>query len=150
MRIIVGADHAGFRLKEKIKEHLKRKGFEVVDEGTDSEKSCDYPDFAVKVAEKVAKSPKSIGIVVCGTGIGTAMAANKVKGIRAALATNEYMARMAREHNNANVLSLGARVSKEKEALEMVDSFLGTDFSLEERHRRRVKKIDAIHGKTLK
>ncbi|AJF60756.1 MAG: ribose 5-phosphate isomerase B [archaeon GW2011_AR10] len=150
MRVIVGADHAGFRLKEKIKEHLKRKGFEVVDEGTDSEKSCDYPDFAVKVAEKVAKSPKSIGIVVCGTGIGTAMAANKVKGIRAALATNEYMARMAREHNNANVLSLGARVSKEKEALEMVDSFLGTDFSLEERHRRRVKKIDAIHGKTLK
>ena len=150
MRVIVGADHAGFRLKEKIKEHLKRKGFEVADEGTDSEKSCDYPDFAVKVAEKVAKSPKSIGIVVCGTGIGTAMAANKVKGIRAALATNEYMARMAREHNNANVLSLGARVSKEKEALEMVDSFLGTDFSLKERHRRRVKKIDAIHGKTLK
>ena len=150
MRVIVGADHAGFRLKEKIKEHLKRKGCEGGDEGSDREKSCDYPDFAVKVAEKVAKSPKSIGIVVCGTGIGTAMAANKVKGIRAALATNEYMARMAREHNNANVLSLGARVSKEKEALEMVDSFLGTDFSLEERHRRRVKKIDAIHGKTLK
>lgn len=141
MRVFIGSDHAGFALKEEIKKHLKKKGFDTEDLGTNSEESTDYPDYAGKVAKKVAKEKDSLGIVVCGTGTGTAIAANKVKGIRAAQATSVYLAKMAREHNDANVLSLGSRVSNTKDALEIVDVFLSTQFSKEERHKRRVDKI---------
>lgn len=144
MKVFVGSDHAGFALKEEIKKHLQKKGFEVQDLGTNSEESTDYPDYAAKVAKSVAKGKSALGIVVCGTGTGTAIAANKVKGIRAAQATSVYLAKMSREHNDANVLSLGSRVSKTKDALEMVDVFLSTPFSGEERHRRRVEKISLI------
>lgn len=146
MAVFLGSDHAGFLLKEQIKKELKKKGISYEDLGTDSDESTDYPDYALKVAKAVAKDKKSFGIIVCGTGTGTAIVANKVKGIRAAQATSVYLARKSREHNNANVLSLGARVNTSKEALEMVDVFLNTPFSSEERHRRRVQKIDRILG----
>ncbi len=142
-KVYLGADHGGFGLKEKIKAHLKGKA-EVVDFGTDSEESCDYPDFGRKVAESVVKGKGSLGILVCGTGIGVSMAANKVRGARAALCHNEFTAKMAREHNDANVLCLGGRVLDEKEALKIVDVFLETDFSSDERHARRVEKIMEI------
>lgn len=144
MKVFLGSDHAGFGLKEEIKKHLHKKGFEVQDLGTDSEESTDYPDYAAKVAKNVASGKGALGIVVCGTGTGTAIAANKVYGIRAAQATSVYLAQMAREHNDANVLSLGSRVTKTKEALKMVDAFLSTPFSNEERHRRRIQKISRI------
>lgn len=141
MKVFVGSDHAGFELKKEIKKHLEKKGFETSDLGTDSIESTDYPDYAAKVAKSVAKDKNSLGIVICGTGTGTAIAANKIRGIRAAQATSLYLAKMAREHNDANVLSLGSRVTKTKEALEIVDAFLSTPFSGEERHKRRVEKI---------
>ncbi|MBI4044606.1 MAG: ribose 5-phosphate isomerase B, partial [Candidatus Diapherotrites archaeon] len=139
MKVFLGSDHAGFKLKEEIKKHLQKKGFDAQDLGAHSEESTDYPDYAAKVAKNVAKDRDALGIVVCGTGTGTAIAANKVKGVRAAQATSTYLAKMAREHNDANVLSLGSRVTKTKDALGMVDVFLSTPFSGEERHRRRVE-----------
>ncbi|MGH9601510.1 MAG: ribose 5-phosphate isomerase B, partial [Terriglobales bacterium] len=109
MKVSIGADHAGFELKEKIRKLLGDQGIEVVDEGTHSADSVDYPDYARKVAESVARKQAQRGILVCGSGIGMAMAANKVHGIRAAHVTSEQEARMSREHNDANVLTLGAR-----------------------------------------
>lgn len=141
MEVFLGADHAGYRLKEKIKETLSKKGIESKDLGTDSEESCDYPDYAKKVAKAVQKNKGSFGVLVCGTGTGTAITANRFKGVRAVQATTEYLAKMAREHNNANVISLGARVTPEKDALKFVETFLKTPFSNEERHARRVKKM---------
>ncbi len=142
MKVFLGSDHAGFKLKEEIKKFLEKKGIKYADMGTDSEEPCDYPDYAKKVAKEVAKNKNDLGVLVCGTGTGTAITANKVKGVRAAQATNTFLAKMAREHNNANILSLGARVNTPKEALEMVDVFLNTPFSNEERHKRRVKKME--------
>jgi len=142
-KVYLGADHGGFELKERIKGFLKGKA-ETVDLGTDSEKSCDYPDFGRKVAESVVKDKGSLGILVCGTGIGISIAANKVRGARAALCHNEFTARMAREHNDANILCLGGRVLGEKEALKIVDVFLETGFSEDERHARRARKIMEI------
>jgi ribose 5-phosphate isomerase B len=140
MKIALGADHGGYELKETIKEHLLNKGHEILDCGTDSSQSVDYPEYGFKVGKAVISKQVDMGIVVCGTGIGISIAANKVKGIRAALCTNSYMAKMAREHNNANILALGARVIGSGLALQIVDEFIATSFS-GWRHTRRVDQI---------
>lgn len=140
MKIALGADHGGYELKEIIKEHLQKAGHEVIDCGTNSVESVDYPQYGFKVGETINKKEAELGIVVCGTGIGISIAANKVRGIRAALCINSYMAQMAREHNNANILALGARVIGQGLALDIVDTFIATSFS-GWRHTRRVDQI---------
>jgi ribose 5-phosphate isomerase B len=143
MKIAIGADHAGFELKEKIKQALCRQGVQVDDRGTLSSESVDYPDFARKVGEEVAHKQADFGILVCGTGIGMAIAANKVPGVRAANVSTEYEAEISREHNDLNVLTLGARVLDESKALKIVDKWLHTPFT-GGRHQRRVDKITEI------
>ena len=143
MRIAIGSDHAGFSLRRAIEQKLRSMGHEVLDCGCDNEESCDYPEFGAAVGRKVASGECDRGIVVCGTGLGIAMAANKIKGIRAAVVHDAFTARMSREHNDANVLALGARVLDPDFALELVDLWLTTDFE-GGRHARRVGKIDAL------
>ncbi len=143
MKIAIGADHAGFPLKQKIKEWLTERGVEVEDEGTNSTDSVDYPDFARKVGEDVAGKKVDRGILVCGSGIGMSMAANKVPGVRAANVHTVYEAQMSREHNDANVLTLGARVVTDDEAHSILDAWLRTKFA-GGRHQRRVDKIMQI------
>jgi ribose 5-phosphate isomerase B len=142
-RIAVGADHAGYQAKETIKKYLTEAGYNVSDEGTWSEDSVDYPDFAVKVARRVQQGQHELGILVCGTGIGMAMAANKVDGIRAAVAHDEVTARMSREHNDANILALGARVLSEHQIISVAMSFLNAQFA-GGRHQQRVDKISEL------
>lgn len=143
-KIFIGADHAGFRLKEEIKKFLGKLKYNYEDLGVYTDKaSTDYPETALKVAQKVAKH-NAKGILICGTGIGQAIVANKVKGIRAANCFNEFMARMSREHNNSNVLCLGARIVNKNLAKKIAKIWLETDFSNEARHRKRVKQIDGI------
>ena len=144
MKIVIGADHGGYALKEVVKAHLLEHGYEVVDKGTDSGTvSVDYPDYGRAVAEAVAAGEAPFGIVICGTGIGISMAANKVPGIRAALCTDPYMARMAREHNDAQILAMGGRVVGPGLAVAIVDAFFAATFQ-GGRHARRVGKIAAI------
>jgi ribose 5-phosphate isomerase B len=143
MKIALGADHAGFPLKQKIKEWLSERGIDVEDEGTISTDSVDYPDFARKVGEDVAGKKADRGILVCGSGIGMAMAANKVPGVRAANVHTVYEAQMSREHNDANVLTLGARVITDDEAHSILDMWLRTKFA-GGRHQKRVDKIMQI------
>jgi ribose 5-phosphate isomerase B len=143
MKIALGADHAGYELKDKIKQHLLAKGFQVQDEGTSSGDSVDYPDYAQLVAHNVSQGRADLGILVCGSGIGMAITANKVNGIRAANVCSGYQAQMSREHNNANVLTLGARMLKEDEPLQIVETWLATSFA-GGRHERRVEKIAAV------
>ncbi|KNF09727.1 ribose-5-phosphate isomerase B [Gottschalkia purinilytica] len=143
MKIGLGSDHGGYDLKEKIKSFLEEKGIEYVDFGTNSTESVDYPDFGKKVAEAVVKGDCDRGIVCCGTGIGISIAANKVRGIRCALCGDTYSAKMSREHNNANMLSLGARVVGIDLALEIVNAWINAEFQ-GERHERRVNKIGDI------
>lgn len=143
MKIIVGADHGGFSAKQTLIEHLQKQGFDVEDFGTDSEESCDYPDIAHEVAKAVAKGEFDLGILICGTGIGMSMAANKVPGIRAALCTDTFSARMARSHNDSNVLCLGARVTGPGLMLDIVDTYLKGSFA-GGRHGIRVGKIETI------
>ncbi len=138
----MGCDHGGYALKEVVKKKLEAEGFEVKDCGTYSTDSCDYPQFARAAAEAVASGECEKGIVICTTGIGVSMTANKVKGVRCALCTNTTMARLTRLHNDANVLSIGAGITGENAALDIVDTFLHTDFSNEERHKRRVAAIE--------
>jgi ribose 5-phosphate isomerase B len=140
MKIAIGADHAGFALKEQLRQRLAGEGHQVVDFGADSGESCDYPDFAQPVAREVGLGRADRGILVCSTGIGMAMAANKVAGVRAAPAQSEDEVRLTREHNDANVLTLGARYLDERKAAGLVDLFLNTAFS-GGRHARRVAKI---------
>jgi len=140
MKIALGADHAGFELKDRIKEHLLEKGIIVDDRGTSSADSVDYPDYARAVAETVAAGNAEFGILVCGTGIGMSIAANKVAGIRAAKVNSEAEAQLSREHNDANVLTLGARVLDPGAALRIVDCWLATPFA-GGRHQRRVDKM---------
>lgn len=140
MRVVLGSDHGGFELKELIKAHLTKKGYSVTDIGADSMDSVDYPDFGERAGKMVAAGEADRGIIICGTGIGISMAANKVKGIRCALCTNEYMARMARQHNDANMLSLGGRVVGTGLALDIVDVWMNTEFD-GGRHGIRVNKI---------
>jgi ribose 5-phosphate isomerase B len=142
-RIAVGADHAGFQAKESLKRYLESAGYRVSDAGTWSEESVDYPDFAIKVARRVQQGQDDLGILVCGTGIGMAMAANKVGGIRAAVAHDALTARMSREHNDANVLALGARALSEDQIIEAAASFLSAQFA-GGRHQRRVDKISEL------
>jgi len=145
MKIAIGSDHGGFELKEIIKNHLEEKGIEYIDYGTDSGESVDYPDFGYKVAKAVKDGECENGIVCCGTGIGISISANKVKGIRCALCNDCYSAKMAKEHNNANVLALGARVLGRDLALEIVDSYINAKFE-GGRHERRVNKISDIES----
>jgi ribose 5-phosphate isomerase B len=143
MKIALGADHAGYELKDKIKQHLSGQGIEVQDQGTNSSDSVDYPDFARKVAETVADQRATYGVLVCGTGIGMAISANKVPGIRAANCDTVFEAQMSREHNDANILALGALVLEPAAAMEIVDTWIKTNFA-GGRHQRRVDKIHEI------
>jgi len=147
-RIALGADHAGFHIKETIRQFLENAGYPVDDLGTWSEESVDYPDYGKAVAERVASLQVVYGIAVCGTGMGMSITANKVKGIRAAVAHNVDTARLAREHNNANVLTMGGRVVSGAQAIEMVQAFLNTTFA-GGRHARRVEKIAQIEAPEL-
>jgi ribose 5-phosphate isomerase B len=145
MRIAMGADHAGYELKNKIREHLQQQGFEIHDQGTNSGDSVDYPDFALQVGQEVADQRSDRGILVCGTGIGMAISANKVHGVRSANISSEYEAQMSREHNDLNVLALGARTVDPEKALKIVDLWLKTQFA-GDRHQRRVEKMMAIES----
>jgi ribose 5-phosphate isomerase B len=142
-RIAMGADHAGYHAKEVIKKYLLEQGYPVEDMGTWSDESVDYPDYAKKVADKVACGEDELGVLVCGTGIGMSIAANKVEGIRAAVAHDAMTARMAREHNDANVLTLGGRVVSDAMAVEIAKDFLSVQFA-GGRHQRRIDKITAM------
>lgn len=141
----IGSDHAGYELKLAIAEHLKSRGFDVKDYGTNSTASCDYPVFAGYVAEAVIRGECDRGILVCGTGIGISIAANKYAGIRAAVCGDCFSAEATRLHNDANILALGARVVGEGLALKIVDTFLDTEFSSGENHVRRVKMLNETH-----
>ncbi|MGE5328020.1 MAG: ribose 5-phosphate isomerase B [Deltaproteobacteria bacterium] len=140
MKIAIGSDHGGYNLKEAIKKHLAEKGIEFNDMGTYSTESCDYTDYAVKTAQAVASGEYDKGILVCGTGIGISIAANKVKGIRAALCGDTFSARMSREHNNANILCMGERVTGAGLAVDIVDAWINAEFA-GGRHANRVQKI---------
>ena len=144
-RIALAADHAGYHIKEAIRQFLEAAGYPVDDLGTWSEESVDYPDYGKAVGDRVASHQDSYGIAVCGTGMGIAIAANKVPGIRAAVAHNVDTARLAREHNDANVLAMGGRVVNGTQAIEMVQTFLNTAFA-GGRHARRVEKISQIEA----
>jgi ribose 5-phosphate isomerase B len=144
MRIAIGADHAGLELKALIVEHLTQAGHGVVDVGTHSTEPVDYPDYARSVGEAVLRGEAERGILVCGSGVGACVAANKLTGIRAGLCHDTYSARQGVEHDDMNVLCLGARVIGPELALELVRTFLGARFSGEERHRRRLAKIEAL------
>lgn len=143
MKIAMGSDHGGIHLKNHLKAYLEDKGYEIMDCGTYTEDSCDYPDFAEKVCKEVVAGSVEKGILVCGTGIGISMAANKCKGIRAALVADVFSAKMAAEHNNANVICMGERTTGVGLAEMMVDTFLATEFA-GGRHQRRVDKIMAL------
>jgi ribose 5-phosphate isomerase B len=149
MKVAIGSDHAGYPAKEKIKQLLKNLGIEFTDLGTDSDSSVDYPDFGAAVGREVAAGRASSGIVVCGSGIGIAIAANKVDGIRAAQAWNELTARLAREHNDANVLAIGARVLSDSEIEAIVKSWFSANYE-GGRHQMRIDKITAIEGDSSK
>lgn len=140
--IAVGCDHGGFEYKQMIMQHLEDRQFEVKDFGTYTPDSCDYPDYAKPVAQAVLSGECEFGILICGTGIGMSMTANKIPGIRAALVGDSFSAQATREHNNANILCMGARVISAAKALEITDIFLDTPFSNDERHIRRISKIE--------
>lgn len=146
MKIAIGNDHSAVEMKEIIKEHLAQKGHEVLDLGTNSTESCDYPVYGEKVGRAVADGVADLGIAICGTGLGISLAANKVKGIRACVCSEPYTARMSRLHNNANVLAFGARVVGSELAKMIVDVWLDTEFE-GGRHQRRVDLIMGIEEK---
>ncbi len=144
MKISVGCDHGALALKNKVVTHLEKLGYEVKDFGTDTADSCDYPDFAAAAARAVAAGECERGIVLCTTGIGVSITANKVKGVRCALLSDPWSAKMTRLHNDTNMMALGAGVVGENLALEIVDTWLGTEFSGEERHQRRIDKVMSL------
>lgn len=144
--IVIGSDHGGLNLKSALCSYLARRDFKVADAGTDNDASVDYPDFGQKVAEMVKNGQAELGILICGTGIGMSIAANKIPGIRAALVTDVFMARMAKEHNNANVLVLGGRVLDEQKACNLVGEWLDATFE-GGRHQGRLDKITALEQK---
>ena len=143
LKIAVASDHGGFALKEKVKEHLVQRGFEVDDLGTHSEESVDYPVYGKACGEAVASGKADLGVVVCGTGIGISIAANNVKGIRCGLCTSVEMAHLTKQHNNANILALGGRTTEPELALKIVDEWLDTEFE-GGRHQRRVDMLDQM------
>jgi ribose 5-phosphate isomerase B len=140
--IAIGCDHGGYDLKEKVKKHLQDRGFEVKDVGCYSKESCDYPVFGHAAAEAVADGTCDKGIVICTTGIGISISANKIKGVRCALCSDSLSAKMTRLHNDANMLAMGAGIVGENLAMDIVDTFIDTPFSAEERHMRRVNMIE--------
>lgn len=145
MKIAMGSDHGGIHLKNHLKDYLTEKGYEVIDKGTYTKESCDYPDYAAKVGYAVTGGEADLGILVCGTGLGISIAANKIKGVRAAVCGDVYSAKMSREHNNANILALGERVIGIGLAEMIVDVWLATEFA-GGRHARRVDKIMALEA----
>ncbi len=144
MKIAIACDHGALALKNKMVSHLEKKGFEVKDFGTHTLDSCDYPDFAAPAAKAVAAGECEKGVVLCTTGIGVSITANKVDGIRCALLSDVMSARMTREHNDTNMMAIGAGVVGEMLALEILDTWLGTEFSHNERHQRRIDKVMAL------
>ena len=148
MKVFLGCDHGGLNIKNAIIEYLKENNFEYTDFGCYTEESVDYPEYGYKVAKAVTENADSLGILCCGTGIGISMAANKVKGVRAAVCTNEFMAEMTRRHNNSNIIALGGRVIDELTAVKLADIFLNTEFE-GDRHTRRVDMITAIEEGTF-
>jgi ribose 5-phosphate isomerase B len=143
MKIAIASDHGGYELKEYLKEHLAKRAVEVLDLGTNSEESVDYPAFGRACGEAVAKGEAHRGIVCCGTGIGISIAANKIKGIRCAVCTNEFMAEMCARHNDANIIAFGGRVIDKETAAELTDIWLDTPFE-GGRHQRRVDALNSI------
>ena len=143
MKIAIASDHGGFELKEIVKKHVAERGFEVADLGTNSEESVDYPVYGKACGEAVVKGDADCGIVVCGTGIGISIAANKVKGVRCGLCTSVEMAQLTKQHNNANVLALGGRTTPFEQALQIVDAWLDTEFE-GGRHERRTNMLDEM------
>lgn len=141
MKIVVGSDHAGYAYKQEIKKFLKEKGVSVIDVGTNSIESCDYPIFGREAAQKVANGDADYGILVCSSGEGIAIAANKIKGVRAGIAYNDDVARLMRQHNNANMIAFGATFMKLPDVLNRIEIFLKTPFE-GGRHERRVKEIE--------
>lgn len=146
MKISIGCDHGALALKNKVVAHLTKQGHEVKDFGTYTLDSCDYPDFAEKAAKAVASGECEKGIVMCTTGIGISIAANKVKGIRCALLHDTWSAKMTREHNDTNMMAMGAAIVGEMLGLQIVDTWLGTEFSNEAKHQRRIDKVMALEG----
>lgn len=144
MKIAIGSDHGGFALKQQVAAHLEKKGYEVKDVGCYSLDSVDYPTYGHAVGKAVADGECEFGIVVCTTGIGISIAANKVPGVRCALCSEPYSAHMTREHNNANVLAMGGGLIGTNMALQIVDEFLNTEFSTEEKHHRRVNMLEEL------
>ncbi len=144
--IVIGSDHGGLNLKSALNSYLTRRGFKVIDAGTNGDEAVDYPDFGQKVSETVIAGQAELGILICGTGIGMSIAANKIPGIRAALVTDVFMARMAKEHNNANVLVLGGRILDEQKACDLVGAWLDATFE-GGRHQNRLDKITALEQK---
>lgn len=144
-KIGISADHAGFELKKILVNELEKNGYEVTDYGTNNAESTDYPDFAYAVAKSVQEGKNEMGVIICGSGVGVSITANKVEGVRAANCFNTEMAKLARQHNNANVICIGARFVASEEAKEMVESFLSTEFE-GGRHQRRVEKIHSLTG----
>lgn len=144
MKISIGCDHGALALKNKVADHLRAQGYEVQDFGTHTADSCDYPDYAAQAARAVASGACDRGIVLCTTGIGVSICANKIQGIRCALLSDPWSARMTRLHNDTNMMALGAGVVGENLALEIVDTWLGAPFSGEERHQRRIDKAMAL------
>ena len=146
MKIALGCDHGALALKNALIPHLEKQGYEVKDFGTYTLDSCDYPDFAGAAAKAVASGECDKGIVLCTTGIGVSITANKVKGIRCALLSDVMSARMTREHNDTNMMAIGAAVVGQMLAFEIIDTWLGTEFSGEERHQRRIDKVMAYEN----
>ena len=146
MKIAVACDHGALDLKNKVKAHLEAQGHEVEDFGTHTLASCDYPDYAAPAARAVAEGKCDKGIVMCTTGIGVSVVANKIDGVRCALLHDLMTAKLTREHNDTNVMALGAGVVGEMLALQLVDTWLGTEFSHNERHQRRIDKVMALGG----
>lgn len=146
MKIAIACDHGALELKQAVMAHVKALGHEVVNFGTDTTDSCDYPDFAAPAARAVAAGECDRGIVMCTTGIGVSITANKIDGIRCALLSDAMSARLTREHNDTNMMALGAGVVAEKLALELVDIWLGTEFSHAARHQRRIDKVMALEN----
>ena len=147
-KIIVGADHGGFELKDHIKAHLESKGYEVIDVGTSSQESCDYPLYAHRLCQKIQAGEAPLGILVCGTGIGMSIAANKHDGIRAACCSDTFSARLTRMHNDANVLCMGARVVGAGLAIDLVDNFVEAEFE-GDRHVKRVSMLEMIENGSI-
>ncbi|MGQ9487322.1 MAG: ribose 5-phosphate isomerase B [Armatimonadota bacterium] len=149
MIIGLGADHAGYHLKNTIRSYLQQQGITVRDFGTHTDSPCDYPDFALMVANSVAQGECDLGILICGTGVGMSISANKVKGIRAAHAQDPVTARLSRQHNDANVLCLGGRIIGAELAMDIVNAFLNASFTNEERHARRVHKVKMLEKRHI-